>query len=28
LQRNHPNGAQRTHAYFDINTLDDVILWF
>jgi hypothetical protein len=26
LQRNHPNGAQRTHAYFDINTLDDVIL--
>ena len=26
LQRNHPNGAQRTHAYFDVNTLDDVVI--
>ena len=26
LQRNYPGGARRTYAYFDIETLDDVIL--
>ena len=25
LQRNYPGGARRTYAYFDIETLDDVI---
>jgi len=26
LQRKYPGGARRTHAYFDINTLDDVVM--
>lgn len=25
LQRNHPSGPRRTYAYFDIDTLDDII---
>lgn len=24
LQRNHPNGARRTYAYFDVETLEDI----
>ena len=26
LQRNHPGGARRTYAYFDVETLDDVVM--
>ena len=26
LQRNYPGGARRTYAYFDVETLDDIII--
>lgn len=26
LQRKYPGGARRTYAYFDVNTLNDIIL--
>ena len=26
LQRNYPGGARRTYAYFDVNTLNDIII--
>lgn len=26
LQRNYPGGARRTYAYFDIETLDDIMM--
>ena len=26
LQRNHPGGARRTYAYFDVDTLNDIII--
>lgn len=26
LQRKYPGGARRTYAYFDIETLDDIII--
>jgi hypothetical protein len=26
LQRNHPGGPRRTRAYFDIDTLDNIII--
>lgn len=26
LQKKHPCGAQRTYAYFDVNTLDDIVI--
>ena len=25
LQRNHPMGARRTYAFFDVETLEDII---
>lgn len=26
LQRNYPGGARRTYAYFDVDTLNDIII--
>ena len=26
LQKKHPMGPRRTYAYFDVETLDDVVL--
>ncbi len=26
LQRNHPGGPRRTYAYFDVETLNDIII--
>ena len=26
IQRNHPGGSRRTYAYFDAETLEDIIL--
>ena len=26
LQRKYPGGARRTYAYFDVNTLNDIII--
>ena len=26
LQRNHPSGPRRTYAYFDVDTLNDIII--
>ena len=26
LQRKYPGGARRTYAYFDVETLDDIII--
>ena len=26
LQRNYPGGARRTYAYFDVETLDDILM--
>ena len=26
LQRNYPGGPQRTYAYFDVNTLENIII--